>query len=102
MSLLNQFKNKKHCSYCNFLPAYCNCPLVTQKGNKNIKSIKERIIKNKLWVTEIEGSISILDFKCIKSKLGTGGLYEPQKVQVRGKVAERVSKLLLTLGYTVS
>ena len=85
------------CIYCNFPTELCFCPHQSNKS-KLVSEIREKSFKKK-WVTEIIGSIDKEDFKTLKDKLGTGGKYFVDKIELRGKITDRCLDLLKKLGY---
>lgn len=93
---LNEIKT---CIYCNLITSHCICPIKTY--DKLVSQINEKLIKKGKWITTIYSSLNKYEYKMLKDKLGTGGTYNPQKIELRGKVSSRATKILESLGYSI-
>ena len=60
----------------------------------------QKKIKGKMWLTVVEVvDMSKEEFVVIKEKLGTGGSYFKDKIELRGRVANRLVQLLDYFNY---
>lgn len=76
----------------------CICPK-SVSTQKVVSQIIEKPLKRNKWVTVIYAVMPKDQYIVLKDKLGTGGKYYTDKVELRGKVLERVKKMLLSRGY---
>ena len=90
----------KTCIYCNMHTKLCVCP-TSLSSEKIVSQILEKPLKRNKWVTVIYANITKDEYTILKDKLGTGGKYYTDKVELRGKVLERVKKMLISRGYII-
>lgn len=90
----------KTCIYCNVVLKLCSCP-TSLTLDKVVSQILEKPIKRNKWITTIYTSMSKDEYILMKNKLGTGGTYSADKVELRGKVLDRVKKILISRGYVI-
>lgn len=90
----------KTCIYCNSIIKNCSCP-TSLSLEKIVSQIIEKPIKRNKWITTIYTHMTKDEYIVLKNKLGTGGTHNADKIELRGKVLERVKKLLSSRGYTI-
>jgi len=86
------------CKLCNYAQNKCICSLCTT-GVKIITNIEQRRVKRKKFITILHGNITKNEFKQIKDHVGTGGKYIEGKIQLRGRMSEKIRKVLESLNY---
>ena len=86
------------CKLCNYSQNKCICSLCTT-GTKIITNIEQRRVKRKKFITVLHGEITKNEFKQIKDQVGTGGKYIEGKIQLRGRMSEKIRKVLESLNY---
>jgi translation initiation factor 1 (eIF-1/SUI1) len=90
----------KTCIYCNVVIKLCSCP-TSLTPDRVVSQIVEKSIKRNKWITTVYTNMSKDEYILMKNKLGTGGTYSADKIELRGKVLDRVKKILLTRGYVI-
>lgn len=86
------------CPYCNSSP--CICPKANYTGGL-INSIGQRQLKRGKYITVVSGVVHQADFKTLRQRLGTGGVWASDYCTFRGKVTRRITPLLKQLGYRI-
>ena len=85
-----------YCRFCNL--SVCSCLAFTDK-TKIYHGIEQVCVKRRNWITRVLISLQKEQFSAMKQKLGTGGTYFRDRVQLRGKIRDRVQRLLQQIGF---
>ena len=85
------------CKYCNQPKKSCRCP--GKQENKVIEDITQQDLRFNKTITIVKGSLPYNTFYEIKTKLGTGGVFEQNFSKFRGAFKKKIQRFLKEKGY---